>query len=964
MPQYSKGVEMAHHCQNAPSLHVTPTVHGPAPLTYFQKNRYQCLNLAVTEKSAGLKAQYSSSIQNTDYYMHKKQLYLIDGYALIYRAYFALMKNPLSNASGQPTGAIFGFASYLLRLLETFDCPYVAVVMDSPKPTFRHLMYEPYKANREEMPEDLQSQIPIIRRFIDSCNIPTIIQQGLEADDLIASTTLQAVDNGFEVFLVTRDKDLMQLIGSHVSMLMPEGSGTLAPFGADQVKDKMGVGPEQIVDYLSLVGDSSDNIPGVPGIGPKTAAKILAQVQNVETLLEDTTVLKNPKLIAKIDNFRDQLILSKQLVILKTDTPPAFTLEELVRKPINTTECSTLLREMECRSLLRSPLLQQTTAPSKEATCTTISSEAALEELAQKIIAQGNFSLLSFSSGAAGIHEPPISVAVALSPDDSYYIPLGHTEESTDIPAKSYTGFLRKTGGNPAIKLICYNYKKEQHYALRYDVDLQSTVFDCMIAAYLLDPGKRNYDSATLIDEWLMQTTVPIESLLGSGKQKRQSADVPVEEVAQLLSAHARSLLPLEKKLRSHLFEKNVYQLFESIELPLIPVLARMEEYGARIDIPFLRQLSGEYGTRLAAIAAELFAMAGEEFNINSPKQIGEVLFDRLGLPAPKKTKTGAHATGVEVLEKLAGAHPIARKILDHRELQKLLSTYIDALPAQIDPVSARVHTTFNQTIAATGRLSSTDPNLQNIPIRSDDGRRIRDAFIPADDMLLISADYSQIELRILAHLSDDPLLKQAFNEDRDIHTQTASAVYGIFPELVTPEMRRAAKTINFGLMYGMGPINLARQLGISFNEARSFIETYFLQFPTIKRYMETTIEAARNHGYTETLLGRRRFLPDIASANRNIREAAERTAINTPVQGTAADIIKIAMINIDKSMTENFPGAKMILQVHDELVFESPLESAEALRDWVVATMENACSLSVPLKVDAGIGHNWNEAH
>ncbi|MBN1756823.1 MAG: DNA polymerase I [Chitinispirillaceae bacterium] len=898
--------------------------------------------------------------------MQKKQLYLIDGYALIYRAYFALMKNPLTNAAGQPTGAIYGFAGYLLRLLETYDCPYVAVVMDAPKPTFRHLMYDKYKANREEMPEELHSQIPIIRRFIDSCNIPTIIQQGLEADDLIASTTLQAVDNGFEVFLVTRDKDLMQLIGPRVTMLMPEGGGTLSPFGAEQVKDKMGVGPEKIIDYLALVGDSSDNIPGVPGVGPKTASKILSQVAGVDELLADTTVIRNPKLRMKIDDNREQLILSKQLVTLKTDTPPAFTLDELARQPIDTDACSSLLREMECRSLLRSPLLSRVEAATaiSPTADTVIGSVEELSTLLEKIVTQKSFTLLSFSSGVAPIHTPPVGFSIAVNESEGYYLPLHHPDEAVNLPVDAIGDFFLAVADYPDVKIICHNCKQEFHHILQYGVVLKGAAFDPMIAAYLLDPGKRDYDCATLFDEWLMRTIYPVVSLLGSGRQKRLPAEVPVAEAAPLLCAHARSLIALEKKLRPMLFEKNVHRLFESIELPLIPVLTRLEQAGARIDEVYLHSLSNEYGKRLALIADELYELAGEEFNINSPKQIGEVLFDRLHLPAPKKTKTGAHATGVEILEKLATDYPIARKILDYRELQKLLSTYIDALPAQIAPASGRVHTTFNQTIAATGRLSSTDPNLQNIPIRSDDGRRIRNAFIPADGKVLISADYSQIELRILAHLSDDPLLKQAFKEDRDIHTQTASAIYGIFPEMVTPEMRRAAKTINFGLMYGMGPINLARQLGISFNEARSFIETYFMQFPTIKRYMETTIESARNHGYTETLLGRRRYLPDIATANRMVREAAERTAINTPVQGTAADIIKIAMINIDRSINERFPGAKMILQVHDELVFESPEENGTQLRDWVVATMSTAYELSVPLRVDAGIGKNWNEAH
>jgi DNA polymerase-1 len=502
------------------------------------------------------------------------------------------------------------------------------------------------------------------------------------------------------------------------------------------------------------------------------------------------------------------------------------------------------------------------------------------------------------------------------------------------------------------------------HFAFQQGVRLRGLSFDALIAAYLLDPGKRDYDCAGLVDQWLMRSADSVATLFGSGRQRRSGEEIPVEDAARILSGLAAACIPLETKLRSLLNERNAAGLYDTIELPLVTVLAGLEQQGIRIDIPYLEQLSAEYGSRASAITTELYHMAGEEFNINSPKQIGEVLFDRMGLPKPKKTKTGAHSTSVAVLENLADDYPIARKILDYRELQKLLSTYIDALPAQSVPPLDRVHTSFNQTVTATGRLSSTDPNLQNIPVRSEDGKRIRNAFIPAEHMALVSADYSQIELRILAHLSDDPFLKQAFEEDRDIHTQTASAIYQIFPEMVTPEMRRAAKTINFGLMYGMGPINLARQLGIPFAEARSFIDAYFLQFPTIKRYMETTIDSARKLGYTETLLGRRRYLPEIAASNRVIREAAERTAINTPVQGTAADIIKLAMIAIDRTLAEQFPTARMLLQVHDELVFEIDEEHAEKFREWVQESMSSAYALSVPLKVDAGIGRNWNEAH
>ncbi len=896
--------------------------------------------------------------------MPEKKLYLIDSHALIYRAYYALLKNPLTNSAGQPTGAFYGFAGYVLRLLETYDCPYVAAVMDSPTPTFRHQVYAQYKANREEMPDELRSQIPIIRRFIDACNIPTIIQDGLEADDLIANVTLKAVSAGFEVFLVTRDKDLMQLIGPKVTMLAPEGSGILESYDERKVIEKMGVEPLKIADYLALIGDSSDNIPGVPGIGPKSACKILEQAGSVERLLEKPSLLDNPRLRQKIEENLELLSLSKRLAALRTDDPLTFSLGDLARKPFDLAACSSIIHEMECRSLLKSVLFtRQPHIAAAAASAEIVTTAEQCAKLASTIRQRGSCALISLLSGSSPPRMRQIGCAVALDESDIHYVPLEHASGS-NCPSSLFSEHLRSVLESSGILKFGHNLKSEIHAARIRGIALQGLAFDCMIAAYVLDPGRRDYGCATLADQLIMQRHDSVEDMIGNGRNRRVCEEIPVEEAARTMGALARSLLIIERKLRPVLVEKKVQPLYDTIEMPLVPVLARMEMQGVGIDLPYLRELSGEYGMRLSAIEAELFEMAGERFNINSPRQIGELLFDRLGLPAPKRTKTGAHATGVEVLEKLAENYPIARRILDYRELQKLLSTYIDALPAEIVPETGRVHTCFNQTIAATGRLSSTEPNLQNIPVRTEDGKRIRNAFVAREGSVLVSADYSQIELRLLAHLSGDPFLKKAFAEDKDIHTQTASAIYGIFPEMVTPEMRRAAKTINFGLMYGMGPLNLSRQIGVTFTEARSFIEAYFRQFPTVKRYMEASVESARRLGYAETMLGRRRYLPDINASNRIVREAAERTAVNTPVQGTAADIIKMAMIDIDREMPSVFPDARMLLQVHDELVFEIPERNADRLRDWVVDAMSGAYELSVPLKVDAGIGRNWNEAH
>lgn len=891
-----------------------------------------------------------------------KKLYLVDGYALIYRAYFALAKKPLTNSQGIPSGALYGFANYLLRLIESYQCPYLAVVLDSGKPTFRHEMYGKYKANREAMPDDLQVQIPIIKEFIAACNIPIIIQDGLEADDLIATLTHNAVAEGFEVFLVTRDKDLMQLVGDHVSMLAPEGTGILQSFTAKDVEEKLGVSPVRVLDYLSLIGDASDNIPGVPGVGPKTALKILALTEGVDTLLADTSVLKNEKLIQKIEENRELLLLSKALVTLKKDAVLAFTPLELARQDIDKKACTVLLRQMECSSLLKSSLFAHAVVQVQN-NIVLISTVEQLEDLAAAIRQKGSFTLNSVTTGMFPADLQQIGLSIAISESACYYIPLDHAD-ANNLNATTVYGILRELLTASEITKNGHDLKTEWLLAQQQGVDLQGLSFDCMVAAYLIDPGKRDYTIESLADQWLEIGMPSTESLLGKGKTQRAMTAVAASEAALFWEPRITAVVKLQEILQQRMAERSTIQLFEEIEMPLVTVLAHLEWQGIRVDVPLLKSLSSTYSERLALVTREVYALAGEEFNLNSPKQIGEVLFDRLGLPAAKKTKSGTHATGVEILEKLASAYPIAQKILDSREIQKLLSTYIDALPEQVVALSQRVHTTFNQTVAATGRLSSTHPNLQNIPIRTDDGKRIREAFIAAPGSVLIAADYSQIELRILAHLSKDPLLTQAFLDDQDIHTQTASVIYGVFPEMITGEMRRAAKTINFGLMYGMGPINLSRQLNVSFHEARQFIDTYFAQFPTIKKYMDTTIAAARELGYTETLLARRRYLPEINAANRNVREGAERTAINTPVQGTAADIIKIAMITIEREISTQFPEAKMILQVHDELLFEVSEEQAEACSAWVVAMMSGAYTLSVPLKVDAGVGKNWCVAH
>jgi DNA polymerase I len=891
----------------------------------------------------------------------KKQLYIIDGHALIYRAYFALLRTPLTNSKGFPTGAVLGFANYMIRLLETYKCHSWVIALDSNKPTFRHEMYAQYKAHREEMPDDLKAQMPVIDKLIEALNIPAVRQEGLEADDLIAGLARRAAGQGYEVFIVSKDKDLMQLVGPRVKMLTPENGGALELMGADEVKAKMGVGPEGIVDYLALLGDASDNIPGVPGVGPKTALKILAAAGSVEKLLEDPAVLKNPKLEEKIALHKEDLVLSKKLATLHFEADVEATLESLRRAPVDGEKCTALFRDLEFGSLLRHPLFAtEKKLDFREIVVHTVDEVIAL---AQKVLRNGMVSIDTETTSTAPRSARLVGITVAIDEKEAWYIPVGHSR-GENVSLDETLAALRPMIESPDIVKIGQNLKYDIQIFRNYGITMRGIGFDCMVAAYLLDPGKRQFGLERLAVDLLHLKTIPIDSLIGKGKTQISFAEVSIADAARYSGEDVVLPILLKKLLDPQLEERGLAGLFKEIEMPLVEVLAELEWNGILIDTGLLRELSEKYTLRIGEISREIYELAGTEFNLNSPKQVSDVLFGLLKIPHSKKTKVGSFETNVDVLEKLAREHPIAQKILDHREIQKLLSTYIDALPSAVNTRTGRIHTSFNQTIAITGRLSSTDPNLQNIPVRTDAGRQIREAFIAPEGCVLVSADYSQVELRLLAHLSKDAFLTNAFLEDKDIHTQTASVIYGTFPEMVTPEMRRAAKTINFGLMYGMGPINLSRQLGISFAEAGAFIDTYFQQFPSIKGYIESSIAKARDLGFTETMLGRRRYLPDINAQNRNVREAAERTAINTPVQGTAADIIKIAMIAIQKDISGKFPGAKMLLQVHDELVFEVPENEEKQFSAWAMEKMSGALKLDVPLKVDAGTGKNWSESH
>jgi len=892
-----------------------------------------------------------------------KELYLIDGHALAYRAYFAFIKNPLTNTKGQPTGAVYGFANYLLRLIEEFNCPYIAVAMDSPVPTFRHKLFDQYKAHRVEMPDELKSQIPLIHNLIQALNIVKIQLDGMEADDIIAHCTQRAVAQGFSVSLVTKDKDLMQLIGPQVRMLAPETGGQLLVFGPEDVKKKMGVFPDQIRDLLALMGDASDNIPGVAGIGPKTAQKVLEKAGTIDALLENPACVENPKLESKIRANREMLLLSKELVTLKFDIGITVDLESLRRNPIDAEACTAFFKEMDFHTLLKNPLFA-----SKKSLDYTVKIPASIDEvlaLASKIIQRGFVSIDTETTSTVARQAKLVGISLAIDKNEAYYIPVGHEEEGqhANLPLGETLTALKDVIESEKILKIGQNLKYDYQVFKNHGLTLGAIAFDTMVAAYLIDPGVRRYSLDALAQQWLGSATIPIESLIGKGKSQKNFAQTLIADAARYSGEDAVIPLHLKSIFEPILQQRSQESLFSDVEMPLVRVLADMEWQGLRIDGDLLARLSKEYTANLDRISQDIFGLAGSMFNLNSPKQISEVLFVKLGLPKSKKNKTGL-STDVDALEKLAALHPMVPKLLEYREAQKLLSTYIDAFPQQILPESRRLHTSFNQTITATGRLSSTGPNLQNIPIRTEAGRKIREAFTAPPHYRIVAADYSQIELRVLAHLSKDAFLIQAFLDDKDIHSQTASAIYGVFPEMVSAEMRRSAKTINFGLMYGMGPINLSRQLNISFREAQSFIDAYFKQFPSIEAFMKGCIDKARGAGFSETILGRRRYLPELNSENRQVREAAERTALNTPLQGSAADIIKIAMVRLHRELPGRFPQAKMLLQVHDELVFEAPENQADDFKLWLQSMMAAAYTLDVPLKVDAGVGMNWSEAH
>lgn len=920
------------------------------------------------------------------------KLFLLDAYALIYRAYYAFIKNPRINSKGFNTSAILGFVNTLEDVLKKESPTHIGVAFDPAGPTFRHEAYEQYKAQREETPEAIRLSVPIIKDIIRAYRIPILEVPGYEADDVIGTLATQAGKQGITTYMMTPDKDYGQLVTDNVFMYRPKyGDKEFEVMGVEQVKAKFDIqSPAQVIDMLGLMGDSSDNIPGCPGVGEKTAQKLIAEFGSIENLLANTEQLKGA-LKTKVETNKEMITFSKFLATIKIDVPIELKMEELVREEPNEEELRKIFEEMEFRTLMERVLKvekkQPVFAPTqgdlfaeftpnsqeeekysnlaclKTTNCIyqLVDTEDKRRDLIQKLLTAKILSLDTETTGTDPIVAELVGMSFSYKENEAFYVPVPANREEAQKIVNEFRPVFEK---EDSLK-VGQNIKYDMLVLQNYGVEVKGKMFDTMVAHYVLQPELR-HGMDYLAEIYLKYETIKIEELIGSkGKNQGNMRDLKPEQVYEYACEDADVTLKLKNILEEELKKNGIEDLFYEIEMPLVPVLASMERNGVRVDVEALRQSSEHFTARMNEIEKEIYMLAGMEFNISSPKQVGEVLFDKLLLnEKAKKTKSGQYSTSEEVLENLRSRHPVVGKILEHRGLKKLLSTYIDALPQLINPATGKIHTSFNQTVTATGRLSSSNPNLQNIPIRDEDGKEIRKAFIPDDGCEFFSADYSQIELRIMAHLSEDKNMIDAFLSGYDIHAATAAKVYKIDIHDVTREQRSKAKTANFGIIYGISVFGLAERMNVDRREAKELIDGYFETYPKVKEYMDKSIQVAREHGYVETIFHRKRYLADINSRNAIVRGYAERNAINAPIQGSAADIIKVAMIRIYERFKKENIQAKMILQVHDELNFSVPAAEREYVEQIVIEEMERAYLMHVPLKADCGWGKNWLEAH
>lgn len=878
-------------------------------------------------------------------------LYLIDGNSYVYRAFYAI--KGLTNSKGFPTNAIYGFTTTLLKIIREKKPDGVAVFFDTPELTERHRIFKEYKAQRPETPGELVQQLPHIREMIDAFNISIFEMPGYEADDLIGTVAKEAGKKRSNVFIVTADKDMLQLVDENIRIYDPVKDRILDD---KYVKEKFGVEPERVPEFMALTGDAADNIPGIKGIGEKTAKELLTTFKGLDELLSHPEMIKKERLRSLVSENADIARLSKRLATIDTSVPMDFDLKDFRLKEPDWLKLLSLFSEFEFTSLKKLVPSVAATEKNYEA----VLSADKLKEIVSAI--KDEFAFDIEATGKDPMADSIVGFSVSAEKETGYYIPLRHSYLGApeQIGMKEALDILAPIFENPYIAKIGHNLKYDTMMLKQEGVVTKGRLYDTMLASYLINPNKPNHSLEDVGFEYLSRRKKTFAEVLN---KKKSFADVFVEEATKYSAEDALLAFELKDILFEKLKETGLEGVYFDIEAPLIPVLSDMEEAGVKIDVDKLNDISKELARELDSTQRRIFFLSGEEFNINSPKQLAKVLFHNLGLKPGKKTKTG-FSTDVSVLEELAMSHELPREILNWRSLSKLKATYVDALPILINPKTGRVHTSFNQTVTATGRLSSSDPNMQNIPIKGEWGKRIRETFIADKGHLLLSADYSQVELRILAHLSKDEVLVDAFSKGIDVHAKTASEIFGVTVDKVTDEMRRTAKTVNFGVIYGMSPFGLSAALSIPHEEAKKYIEKYFERHPGVKRYIEATLSEVRQKGYTVTLAGRRRPIPEIRSQNSNARAQAERLAVNSPIQGSAADIIKIAMINIRKKLKEEHLTAKMILQVHDELLFEAPESELNSVTNTIKREMEGAVKLLVPLRVDIGAGRNWAEAH
>lgn len=890
--------------------------------------------------------------------MSSRTLYLIDGSSYFYRAFYAI--RPLTTSKGLHVNAVYGFATMILKVMKEHKPDYLSIIFDSKEETFRKKMYPEYKANRAEMPHDLIEQIPYIQAVVDAFNIHSLSAAGYEADDIIGTLCHRTKDKDLEVMIVSSDKDLMQLVSDRVSMLDTMRDKKI---GKAEVKEKFGVQPPQIVDVLSLCGDQSDNIPGVLGIGPKTASALILKFGSLDHLLKETDKISG-KTRELLEKFKDEALLSRELVRLDCDVPIDFHLKDAEVKPPHPEKVTELFEALEFKRLLEQMGLKTEVKKKSKISYQLIFEENELINLISKLSKSAHFVIDLETTSLDTRKAKIVGISFAYPDGNSHsacYLPLLH-REGKQLESKRVLEKLKPILESSAVKKWGQNIKFDALILRYHGIFLSPISDDSMIASYILDPaGPHNMDALSL--KYLDHETIHYDDVTKIGKKRIGFDEVPIDLAAEYSAEDADVTYRLVQILRHKLGEEKRLSLYEEIEIPLTNILIQMEAEGVKVDIPFLKEKSKEFEKELRELEKEIHREAGTEFNIQSTKQLSHVLFQKLGLAVKKRTKTG-FSTDVHVLEALSEEHPLPAKILSYREFAKLKSTYVDALIELADPETSRVHTSYNQTVAETGRLSSSNPNLQNIPIRTDLGLKIRHAFIAQAGYQLLGADYSQVELRLLAHLSGDPVLVSAFGADQDVHTQTAVEIFGVFPNLVSPEMRRMAKAINFGLIYGLSAFGLSKQLKISIQKADEYITRYFERYQKVREYIDRTIQTAKEKGYVETIMGRRRYLPDLHSANPRLRQLSERMAVNSPIQGSAADLIKIAMIHIAKEFSGGRLRSRMILQVHDELVFEVHESEIHEVMEIVKSQMEGAMRLSVPIKVELKSGKNWAEAH